>query len=100
MKNVLLLATLLLSTSVFAEKESVVFPQVSNYGSSVQVRIWNHTDRSVSCSGQIYLNYMSGYRDSEYFFEYVSARFTSYKHIYSRRMNDRVVNVTHTISCF
>lgn len=100
MKFFILLASLLMGSVAFAEKDSVVFPQVSNFGTSVQITIWNHTDRSISCSGQVYLNYMSGFRESEYFFDYVSARFTSYKHIYARRMNDRVVNVTHRISCF
>lgn len=100
MKKLFLVSALLFSFSALAEQEAVVFPQVYNYGTNVQVRIWNHTDRSVSCSGFVNLYYQSGARDSEYFYDHVSARFTSYRNIYPRRLNDRVMNVNHSISCF
>lgn len=100
MKKLLLTCSLLLSSVAFAETKTVVFPQVWNYGTSVQIQIWNHTDRSISCSGPVYLNMQSGERIHEYFYDFVSARFTSYRTIFSRNMNDRISSVSHMISCF
>lgn len=100
MKTLFITLALAFAASAFAEEKTVVFPSVYNYGSNVQVQVWNHTDRNVNCSGFVYLNYQSGVRDQEYYFDYVSARFTSYRTIWPRRTGDRILSVNHSISCF
>lgn len=99
MKKIFITLMLAFSATAFAEKTATIFPHVYNYGSSVQVQVWNHTDRAVNCSGFVYMNLQSGKRTSEYYFDYVSPRFTSYRSIYSRDMNDRIVSVNHSIFC-
>lgn len=99
MKKLILALLVTVSASAFAEKESIVFPRVYNYGSSVQVQVWNHTDRSVNCSGFVNITLQSGKRESEYYFDFVSARFTSYRTFYMRDLNDRVSFVNHSIFC-
>lgn len=100
MKIFFLLSSLLISGLAMGKADTVIFPQVYNYGFSVQVSVWNYTDRSVNCNGSLFLTYQSGARETEYFFEMVPARFTSYRNINSRRLNDRITQVTHGISCF
>lgn len=90
---------LALSFSAVAETEAIIFPHVYNYGSNVQVQIWNNTDRSVSCSGYIYMNTQQGFRDTEYYYDWISPRFSSYRSFYLRRANDRIVSVSHSIFC-
>lgn len=100
MKKFFLALALVVSASAFAGEKTVIFPQVYNYGFNVQVTVWNHTDRSVNCSGPLYLTYQSGARETEYFWDNVMARFTSYRTVYPRRTNDRITMVSHSISCF
>lgn len=100
MKKLILALTLVASASAFAGEKAMIFPNVYNYGHSVMVSVWNHTDRNVSCSGPLYLTYQSNVRETEYFFETVWSRQTTYRNVYPRRMNDRITMVSHSISCF
>ncbi len=99
MKKIILGLALLACGSAFAEEKAVVFPQVYNYGFNIQIQVWNHTDRAVNCSGFIYYNTQGGFRDSEYYFDYVGARFNSFRTIYPRTSGDRVLSVSHSIFC-
>jgi hypothetical protein len=100
MKLLFLILSLAFTTATFAGKDMIVFPQVYNYGSSVQITIWNTTDRQISCSGSVWMSLQSGARETEYYFDYIGARFTSFRTIYPRTSGDRIVNVSHSISCF
>ncbi len=99
MKNLMIALLLTISTSVFAEKVSIIFPQVYNTGSSVQVQVWNHTDRYVTCSGSIWMRTEKGQNYSEYYFDSIMPRFTAYRSFYSRDFSDRIVSVNHSIFC-
>ncbi len=99
MKKFLILATLALSATAFAETNTVIFPRVYNWGNQVQVDIWNHTDRDVTCSGPIYMTLESGATQYESYFDWVPARFSRYRTIYSRDFNDRIRSVSHNIWC-
>lgn len=99
MKKIILGLALLSSVPAFAGDKAVVFPQVYNYGFNIQVQVWNNTDRAVNCSGFIYYNTQGGFRDSEYYFDYVSARFNSFRTIYPRTSGDRILSVSHSIFC-
>ncbi len=99
MKNLFLALALTISASAFAEKASIIFPRVYNTGSSVQVEIWNHTDKYVTCSGSIWMRTEKGNSYSEYYFDSIMPRFTSYRTFYSRDFQDRVVSVNNGIFC-
>ncbi len=99
MKKIILGLALLSSVSATASDKLVVFPQVYNYGFNIQVQVWNNTDRAVNCSGFIYYNTQGGFRDSEYYFDYVSARFNSFRTIYPSTSGDRILSVSHSIFC-
>jgi hypothetical protein len=98
MKKMALLA-LLTSTAVFAGRTNVIFPQVTNLGSSVQVTLWNHTDRNVTCSGLVNMTYGNGVRSSESVFEYIPPNITSYRTYYGQQFGERIVHVDHSIFC-
>ncbi len=98
MKKCLFVA-ILVSGLAHAQRSIAIFPQVTNYGTSVQVTIWNHTDRNVTCSGFVNLSYANGQRYTESVFEYVPSRFTSYRTIYGQQFGERIVMVDHSIFC-
>lgn len=99
MKKIILGLALIISAPAFAEKASIVFPQVYNYGSSVEVQIWNHTDRYVTCSGSLWIRTEKGNSYSEYLFDHVMPRFSAYRSFYARDFNDRIQSVRHSIFC-
>ncbi len=94
-----LFVSILICTLAHAGRSSAIFPQVTNYGTSVQVTIWNHTDRNVTCSGFVNLTYANGQRHSENVFEYIPSRITSYRTIYGQQIGERIMMVDHTIFC-
>lgn len=100
MKKWIILLAIMISSLAYSAKDSAIFPNVYTTGLNVQVSIWNHTPQYVNCSGFLYLNYQSGQRDSEYFWDNVPANFNSFRTIYPRRMNDRIVSVSHSIFCY
>lgn len=90
---------LTLSFSALAETKAFIYPNVYNFGSNVQVQIWNTTDKSVTCSGFINMRTQQGHTDSEYYYEWISPRFSSYRTYYPRRSGDRIISVNHSIYC-
>ncbi|MCM2348768.1 MAG: hypothetical protein NDI69_02025 [Bacteriovoracaceae bacterium] len=90
---------LALSFTAIAENESIVYPSVYNYGYNVQVQVWNTTDRNVTCSGYVNMRTEQGHTNSEYYYDWISPRFTSYRSYYPRRANDRIISVSHSIFC-
>jgi hypothetical protein len=99
MKKWFILFVLSISSFAFSSNNSAIFPNVYSTGFNVQVSIRNHTPKFVRCSGFVYLSYQSGQRDSEYFFDNIPANFNSFRTIYPRRMNDRILSVNHSIFC-
>lgn len=91
---------LMLSFSALAKTNTSVFPQVSNYGSSVEVRIYNYTDRPVSCSGSIYMTTQLSGNRTEYYFNMISAGFNDWRTYRLPNLSDRVISVYHSITCF
>jgi uncharacterized protein YsxB (DUF464 family) len=100
MKKIILGLVLALSSSAFAAKNISVYPSVYNFGYSVQVQIWNTTEKTVSCSGFINMFMDNNQQESQYYSEFVTARFNSIRNIYPRQMNVRVTSVSHSIYCF
>ena len=99
MKKTALAACLLVSSIALAQPDGVIFPQVYNFGYSVQVNVWNTTDQYVNCSGFLFMTTQNGFRDSQYYFDYVPPRFNSFKQIYVRRGDDRIISVSHSVMC-
>lgn len=99
MKNLIAGLVLVVSSVAFAAKDVAIFPNVYNYGNSVQVHIWNTSNRSVWCSGSVYMNLDNGQTQSENYSEYVMANFNSYKMIYPRLAGARILSISHSIFC-
>jgi hypothetical protein len=94
-----LFVVFLVSGLAHAGRSNAIFPQVTNFGTSVQVTIWNHTEGNVTCSGFVNLSYANGQRQSENVFEYIPSRMTSYRTIYGQQFGERIVMVDHSIFC-
>lgn len=99
MKKFIICLTLLVSGLATAEVDTAVFPRVYNFGSNIQIEVWNNTDQNVYCSGTIYTTTRSGRRDTHFYSEMIYARSTRYRNIYNRDMRDRFVSVFDSIFC-
>lgn len=99
MKKFMMIFALLATGTVFAAKDAA-FPNVYNYGTQVQVQVWNHGDRQVNCNGTLWMRTMSGKSYTEYYSDFVFARGSSFRTFYARDYKDRISNVTHNIFCF
>lgn len=99
MKKFMMVLALLTTGSVFAAPDAT-FPNVYNYGSQVQVQVWNHDNRQVNCNGTLWMRTQSGKSYSEYYSDWVFPRGSSYRTFYARDMNDRIASVSHNIACF
>lgn len=98
MKKLILGMALLVSTAAFASSDAAIFPQVYNFGSHVQVQMYNQTTWNATCSGWLNLTFQSGRRDSLYFQDWVPARQSRFRTIYPRTP-DRIMFVNHSIFC-
>ncbi len=99
MKKMIVVIGLMISAPGFTKPESVIFPQLYNFRYSVQVNVWNTSDQYVGCSGFIWMSTQNGFRDSAYYFDYVPGHFNTFKNIYVRRGDDRIVSFSHSIMC-
>lgn len=100
MKKFILALALSLSASAFAENVSVIFPRIYNIGSSVQVQVWNHTDKFITCSGPIWMRTDRGFTYSTSYYDTIGPRFTSYRTLSLGNYNDRIRSVSHNVYCF
>lgn len=99
MKNLFLCISILVSGSVSAAADITVFPNVYNYGGRAEVQVWNHTDKTIRCSGWVDLRLESGRSESDYYFDTVPPRSNSYRSVYPRNFQDRIRFVSHSIFC-
>lgn len=99
MKNMLLAITVLMSCSAFAAKDSIVFPHVYNNRYSVQIQVWNNTDKNVTCSGSVNMTMDDNSTQTHYYFDTVMPRFTRFETIYPRSSSDVITFVNHSIWC-
>ena len=98
MKKLILGMALLVSTTAFAKPDTAVFPQVYNFGSHVQVQIFNNSPWNATCSGWINMTFQSGRRDTINYYEMVFARSSRFRSIYPRTP-ERIMFVNHSIFC-
>jgi hypothetical protein len=99
MKKIILALALTISAAAFAETASTIFPRVYNYGTNVQIQVWNHTDRYVTCSGPVWMTTDSGLNISEYYFDSVMPRTTAFRTLHARNFQDPIRFVNHSIFC-
>jgi hypothetical protein len=99
MKKIILALALSLSTAVIASENTSLFPRIYNYGTSVQIQVWNYTDRYVTCSGPLWISTQSGASYREYYFDSIMPGFTSYRIIRGRDFQDRMTYINHSIFC-
>lgn len=97
MKNAIL--GLVLLTGFSQAAEAVVWPNVYNWGNRVEVQVFNNTDRSVWCSGSVYLRMESNKEESHYFSEFINRGMFVYRSIYPRTLSERIQRVNHSIFC-
>ncbi len=78
---------------------SALFPQVLNFGTSVQVTLNNFTDEDVRCSGIISMHGYTGYVETQYYSELIVSGTTSFRTYRMARFNERISFVNHNIFC-
>jgi hypothetical protein len=99
MKNFIFTICFLLSSPIFAKTTSIVFPRVYSLGSRVEIEVWNYTDTNVFCSGPVYMVLESGATQFENYFDFIPARFSSFRSLYVRDLKNPVRFVHHGIWC-
>ena len=97
MRKIIFALALTVSTSVFAAQR--VISNIYNFGSSVQVHIWNSTGNFVRCSGPIQLTTESGVTYDERYNGSVFPRSSLFQTYYARDVFDRIISVRHRIFC-
>ncbi len=98
MKKLIIGMALLTSASAFAQSRTI-FPQIFNFGNSVQVQIYNPNARAHHCSGSITLFTMPYGSEYQYFSEYIRPQSSLTRTIWLRNFNLRIMNASHSIFC-
>lgn len=99
MKKLILALSLAISGLAFSGEQAAIYPQVINFGNSIQIQVWNHTDAYITCSGPVWITTETGASYSEHYFDSVMPKFTSYRRIQARNFQDRIRFVNHSIFC-
>jgi hypothetical protein len=99
MKIFFLFILLIISDAVPASESSTIFPDVFNFRYKLEVRVWNHSNQVVNCSGLIRTFSQLGFSDSQYFFESVLPGMFSVRSIYPLRAGDQFNYADHSIFC-
>ena len=90
---------LLLSSYLPLKADVNIFPQIINYGSFIQVQVFNSTQENLNCSGPLYLNLGSGKIESSFYMEFIFKGQFSARSFYPIKRDDRVIFVSHSIFC-
>jgi hypothetical protein len=90
-----------LVSSFAASAQVNVYPQVINFGNSVQVQIHNTTKDNISCSGNITMHTQLGRMENAYYFDQIYKGSFSTRMFYpmTMQMNDRITFANHSIFC-
>lgn len=99
MKIFFLSIMLIISNAVTASENSVIFPDVFNFRYKLEVRVWNHSNQIVNCSGFVRTFSQLGFSDSHYYFEPVLPGMFSVRSIYPSRVGDQFNYADHSIFC-
>lgn len=100
MKNLLVLLLAMASFNVFASNEkATAYPQLNVWPNSVEVRIWNHSEKDLSCTGSIFIYTQSNRFRTEFFNRIVSRRSQTYQRFHNFYYNDPYRNAHHSIYC-
>ncbi len=111
MKTLITTALLLSSLSLFASSEvvktdskistdkTIVYPRITVWPNGIDVRVWNHTDKDVRCSGSINIRTMTSFR-TEYYSSVVYRGMTDYRRFNNWNPNDRYLSAHHSIYCY
>lgn len=99
MKKLVIGAALLVSASAFAQSSRPIFPQIFNFGNSVQVQIYNPNARPHYCSGFVNINTIPYGSESQYFSEYIRPQSSFTRTIWLRSIGARVSSAFHSIYC-
>lgn len=99
MKTLVFAALLALSSSSFA---SMVWPQLTNWGTSVELSIWNSTDEDIRCSGSVYFSTSAGKTESHYYFSTIYKHSSDYEryYLFSTTPGETITSANHSVSCF
>lgn len=91
-----LIASVLLVASFSASAQ--LYPNVINWGSSVQVQIHNSTQSTYSCSGNVYMHTQNT-TESAYYFDFIPAYGSSFRSFYPLNHQTQIRFVSHSIFC-
>lgn len=96
-----ILFAIALVTSFSASAQVYVYPNIINFGNSVQVQIHNTTQDNISCSGSVNMHTQQGRMETGYYFDQIYKGSFSMRSFYlmNNTMNDRITFTNHSIFC-
>lgn len=101
-----LISSFIVSTNLFASSEvvsstekTIVYPQITVWPNGIDVRVWNHTDKDVRCSGSINIRTMTSFR-TEFYNSVVYRGMTDYRRFNNWNPADRYMSAHHSIYCY
>lgn len=99
MKKLLIMSIALLSLHSTAKVNTVAFPQLTVFPNSVEVRVWNNSEKNIQCSGSIFIYTQMNRFRSEFYNRIIPARQFSYQRFPNWTYNDPYRNAHHSIFC-
>lgn len=100
MKALILFFLMVTSVAFGKTNTPIIFPQVINLGYEIQIRIWNSTDKRITCMGPVYAYSETGKSDGMHFYGFVEPRMTSLRSFFPLLDGHRIINMTHSIACY
>jgi hypothetical protein len=94
----IIFSLMIFATSV-AHANSPIFPQIFNFGNSVQVQIFNPNLKDVNCSGMVYMNLSPYGVESQYFYGRIPSHTTGFRTFFLTQINVRIAFASHSIYC-
>lgn len=99
MKKLMIFAITMISLNLFANEKVTAYPQLNVWPNSVEVRIWNSSDKDIQCSGSIFIYTQQNRFKSEYFNRIIPARQHTYQRFHNWYPQDAYRNAHHSIFC-
>lgn len=98
MKNIMLVTCFLLTGTALAQSRPI-FPQISNFGNSIQLQIFNPNLNPVFCSGSVTINVIPRGMETHYVNVSIPPRMNVVRQIWPRQVGGRIANAYHSLFC-
>jgi hypothetical protein len=99
MKKIVLFSILLFSLNSLAQVVPGIFPNVFTFSNSVQVRIFNHTDKNIICQGQVFAWTIKGRFRNYFYYRPIGPKMNDFHQFFNFDPTDRFRNANANIRC-